>query len=106
MRLELLDQIAQHCVDFTKALWKMFGPFARGAQRAEAEHSAAASIAFDHAISGGSRRGGIDAENAEKIGRGSRGWLHGIECTVVRRARPQFFHCGVHEREEEQENKK
>jgi hypothetical protein len=87
----------------------MLGTLARGAQRSEAEHAAAAPVTFDHAIAGGSCRGWINAEHPEKIpvrgcglylftlssegepARISNGLRHGPECTAARRARPHLF---------------
>ena len=67
VRLKLLDQFAQHRVDFAEPFGKMFWAFARGAQRAESQHPAAAAVAFNHSVTGGSGSGGIDAEHAEEI---------------------------------------
>ncbi len=91
VRLKLLDQRGEHGMNFAQAFGKMFRALARGAQRAEAQHAAAAAVAFNHAVSGGAGRGGIDAEHAEEIAIGSGRERHGIECTAARRARPQFF---------------
>src|SRR6202030_291010 len=96
LRLEFLDQTAQHRVYFAKPLGKMLGTLARGAQRAEAEHPAAASVAFDHAVAGGSRRGGINAEYTEEGAVRSKGLRHGTECTAGHRARPHVFRWHVH----------
>ena len=91
VRLEFLDQIAQHRVDFAEPLGKMFRSLARGAQRAETQHPAAAPVAFDHAVAGGSGSGGIDAQHTEEIAVHLRRLRHGTECTAAHRARPQFF---------------
>src|SRR5579872_6515480 len=78
-------------MNFAQAFGKMFGAFARGAQGAEAQHAAAASIAFDHAVAGRAGGGGIDAEDTQAITiRSGREW-HGIECTAARRGEPQLF---------------
>jgi hypothetical protein len=66
LRLKFLDQIAQHRVYFAEPLGKVLGTLARGAQGAEAEHPAAASITFDHAITGSSCGGGINAKDPEE----------------------------------------
>ena len=58
----------------------MLAGLVAGAQRAEAQHAAAAAVAFDHAVAGGAGRGGIDAEHAKLAIRS--GESHGKECTA------------------------
>src|SRR6266853_6286414 len=77
LRLEFLDQIAQHRVYFAEPLGKVLGTLARGAQRAEAEHPAASPVTFDHAITGSSCRRGINAKHPEEVAVGWKGVSHG-----------------------------
>jgi len=60
----------------------MFGGLARGVKGAEAQHAAAAAVAFNHAVSCGGLRGGIDTEHTDQIFSCSRGERHGYECTA------------------------
>ena len=91
VRLKFLDQSGKHGVNFAKALGKMFGPFARGAQRAEAQQAAPTAVTFNHAVSRRAGSGGIDAQHAEEFAFGLGSERHGIECTAGRCARLQFF---------------
>jgi hypothetical protein len=81
--LKFIDQLSKHGVNLAEALRKMFGAFARGAQRAETEKVAAAAVAFDHAVSCGSCRGGIDAEDTQELAFRSGRDLHGNEFTAA-----------------------
>src|SRR5215467_12885841 len=80
-------------MDFAEPLGKMLGALAAafGAQGAEAKHAAAAAIAFNHAISGGARRGGVHTQHAKKAAVCSRRERHAHQCTARQRAGPQFF---------------
>ena len=89
--LKFLNQCSQQGMNFAQALGKMVRAFARGAQGAEAQHAAAAAVAFYHAVTGRAGGGGIDAEHAIAIIMGSRRQRHGNECTAQRDVRPQFF---------------